>query len=237
MKIFCDATDIDAFITFFKGKMYWCNLDNSLIEQDSISKFRKTITGWSCSNINDKNQIQYSNEISGEISKTQAFQGTLCSFNAREIGIIKRTISGTLNENVEIIMNYKRKICDITTELLRELHWKDCETLTDLIFLQSGWRRVSMKVGSMEYTDMEYYDPINNDKNAFQIKSGEKKKDFEKYKEDFIDRDFRKIFFVDFKPDNALSEIIKEKTDIEILSGKKLATLIFDLGLLEWKLR
>ncbi len=234
LRRFCDATVYDVFITFYKGKMYWCNFDNSPIESDSISKYRRTLNGWSCKTVNEIKSILYANEISGEISKTQAFQGTLCRFNERETYVIERTLNGTLNPNVESILNYKTKIVELISELLKELHWKDCEILTDLIFLQSGWRRTSMKGGSMEFTDMEYYDPINNERYAVQIKSGANEKDFDDYKKRFIGRDFRKLFFVVFNPDKSIFTVKNDSSEVEILYGEKLSTLIFDLGLLEW---
>jgi hypothetical protein len=236
LKKFCEATCEDIFITFYKGKMYWCKLNDSPVEKDETSKFRKTQSSWSCNPIGDNHKILYNNEISGEISKTQAFQATLCSFNKRETEIIDRTINNILNPNVERILKHKSNICDLTIELLRELHWKDCETLTDLIFLQSGWRRISMKGESMEYTDMEYYDPINHEKYAVQVKTGANLNDFEKYQGEFTGRGFRRLFFVVFNPDKSLFNFSNESSDIELLYGEKLSTLIFDLGLLEWVL-
>ncbi len=240
LKLFCDATEHDVFITFHKGMMYWCNLADSPVEKDDTSKFRKTKNGWSCKPLNGSSKSLNSNDISGRISKTQAFQGTLCRYKDtqqdNEVEIINRIINGSQNPNVEEIKKFKYEICKLTIELLQHLHWKDCEILSDLIFIQSGWRRVSMQGGSMEFTDMEYFDPINNEKYAVQIKSGASKKDFEKYERDFSNRGFRKLFFVVFNPENSLDKVKNERRDIEILSGDKLAALIFDLGLLEWVL-
>jgi len=236
LKKFCGATNDDIFITFHKGMMYWCILDNSPVQRDETSKYRKTLNGWSCQTTNEVPQILNSNEISGEISKTQAFQGTICSFNERETLIIERTLNGLKNPRVEKIIGLKKDICNLLTELLKELHWKDSETLTDLIFLQSGWRRTSMKGGSMEFTDMEYYDPINHERYAVQVKTGANLNDFEKYQGEFIGRGFRRLFFVVFNPDKSLFNFINESSEIELLYGEKLSTLILNLGLLEWVL-
>ena len=236
LKRFCDATIEDVFITFYDGKMFWCNLVEGPVEQDEISKFRRTKNGWSCHPINNPDKSLHSNDISGEISKTQAFQGTLCRFSEREEKIITRILNENSNPHVTYIQDCKEKICIETVELLKELHWKDCEILTDLIFIQTGWRRVSMQGGTMEFTDMEYFDLINNEKYAVQIKSGAKKKDFEIYEEKLGNRGFRKLFFVVFNPDNSIADLKNDRSDIEILYGKKLAELIFDLGLLGWVL-
>lgn len=234
---FCQATSEDIFITFHKGKMYWCNLHNTLIEKDDISKFRRTKDGWSCKPINDNIKTLHSAEISGQISKTQAFQATLCQYKTNEVEIIRRVINGFPNPDVAKIKEKKEEICQLTTNLIKNLHWKDCEILTDLIFQQSGWHRVSMQGGSLEFEDMEYLDPINNDRYVVQVKSGASLKVFQEYEIKLIDREFRKMFFVVFHPDKSLEHFLNEDKKIEILFGDKLSEMIFDLGLLEWVLK
>lgn len=237
LKRFCEATKQDVFITFHNGFMYWCSLDDSPVEQDDTSKFRRTKNDWSNNQAKDFGRLLYSNEISGEISKTQAFQGTICQFKEKEVDIINRIINNLSNPDVAQIQIYKHEICKLTTKLLKDLHWKDCEILTDLIFIQSGWRRVSMQGGNMEFTDMEYFDPINNEKYAVQIKSGANKSDFLEYEKKFKDRGFRKLFFVVFNPDDSFAGFKTDRNDVELLFGEKLSTMIFDLGLLEWVLK
>lgn len=234
---FANATVNDVFITFFEQKMYWCQVDDSLIEQDNKSKYRKTQNGWSCVPLNDPHRVFYSNEISGKISKTQAFQGTLCMYKPEEVAIINRLINGIPNENVAHIQEKKKEICELIRTVLTDLHWKDCEILTDLLFQQSGWHRVSMDGGSMEFMDFEYVEPINNDRYMVQVKSGAKKRDFLKYQNEFTNKNYRKLFFVSFNPNDDLRDFKPEQSNIENLCGTKLASLIFDLGLVEWVLK
>lgn len=237
---FCEATINDVFITFYKGKMYWCNLNDSFIEQDNISKYRKTIDGWHCSPINKSEKIFYSNEISGKISKTQAFQATLCQYKSEEIKVINRIINGIPNPVVKEIESNKDIILEKIEQLLQDLHWKDCEILADLIFQQSGWRRISMSGGSMEFVDMEYVEPINNYHYAVQVKSGAKSTDVDDYSKELEDRSFEKMFFVVFNPDKSINEELQRNYQdkrMEILYGKRLANYIFDLGLLLWLLK
>jgi len=236
LKRFCEATVNDVFITFYEGKMYWCNLNDSFIEQDHISKYRSTIDGWHCSPINKSEKIFYSNEISGKITKTQAFQATLCQYKSDEIQIINRIINGIPNPKVEMIQTKKKEIIELIKAILTDLHWKDCEILTDLIFQQSGWRRISMSGGSMEFMDFEYVEPINKDRYIVQVKSGAKKSDFIDYQNRFSYQGFRKLYFVSFNPDKSIIGYKSEQENIEILYGDSLATLILDLGLLEWVL-
>ena len=238
LKRFCDANEEDVLITFYENKMYWCKLVNGPVRQDDVSKFRKTKNGWSCNPINSPDKIFYSNEISGKISKTQAFQGTLCQYKAKEeIDIVNRLINGIQNPFVKEIRKKKGEICKLITNIITDLHWKDCEIITDLIFQQSGWYRVSMSGGSMEFMDFEYVEPINNDRYIVQVKSGAKRSDFLNYQSQFIHKGYRKLFFVSFNPHEDLIDYEPEKDNIMNLCGLKLATLIFDLGLVEWVLK
>lgn len=246
LELFCKATEEDIFITFYKGKMYWCNPSNEPIKrydensQTDFTKLRKTKNGWKCSPINDAEKIFNSNEISGQISKTQAFQGTFCSFTPNETQIINRLINGIPNPVVKEIESNKDIILEKIEQLLQDLHWKDCEILADLIFQQSGWRRISMSGGSMEFVDMEYVEPINNYHYAVQVKSGAKSTDLDEYCKELKGRSFEKMFFVVFNPDESINEKlhrIYQDKGMEILYGKRLANYIFDLGLLHWLLK
>lgn len=237
LKRFCQATEEDVFITFYKGLMHWCILDHSPVEEDDRSKFRKTINGWSSISLNGSKKAFNSNDISGRISKTQAFQGTLCKYTEEETEIICRMINDIPNPKVAEINDKKKEICGIITELIKDLQWKDCEILADLIFQQSGWHRVSMSGGSMEFMDMEYLDSINNERYIVQVKSGAKLTVFKEYEQKIKGREFKKLFFVVFHPDKSLELYQNERPDVDILFGDKLSELIFDLGLLNWVLK
>lgn len=237
LRRFCEATQEDIFITFHNGYMYWSTLYDTPVEEDNISKFRKTKNGWSCSPINNPDKIFNSNEISGRISKTQAFQGTLCKYTEEEIKIISRIINDIPNLKVDEIRTKKKEICGLITDLIKDLHWKDCEILADLIFQQSGWKRISMSGGNMEFMDMEYIDSITNEKYIVQVKSGANLSMFKNYEEKTKERKFKKLFFIAFHPDKSLKFYANEREDIEILIEDKLSEMIFDLGLLNWVLK
>lgn len=234
---FCNATGNDIFITFHKDKFYWCIPKNGPIEIDSKSKFRRTKDGWKNTPVNDSTKVLLTNEVSGKISKTQAFQATLCTYKDEDdIKIIHRIINGLPNPIVEKIKQHKNEILKLTEELIKNLHWKDCEILTDLIFQQSGWQRISMQGGSMEFLDMEYLEPITNYRYAVQVKSGASLTDVKKYQKNLEGRNFEKMFFVVFNPDKSLNNSSQSlnRTNFKVLFSKELAEYVFDLGLLNW---
>jgi len=108
LKNFSDATEEGVFITFHKGLMYWCIMDILTVGEDDISKYRKTKNGWCYNPINESRKVFNSNEISGRISKTQAFQGTLCKYSEEETKIITRIINDIPNPEVADIQENKR---------------------------------------------------------------------------------------------------------------------------------
>lgn len=237
LKNFCEATENDVFITFHKGEFYWCNPMDGPIEIDSEGKYRKTKNGWKNTPINDRKKILRTNEISGKISKTQAFQATLCTYKDKDDKkIIHRIINGLPNPIIEKIKQHKSDILIQIEELIKNLHWKDCEILTDLVFQQSGWQRISMQGGSMEFLDMEYLEPITNYRYAVQVKSGASLTDVKKYQKKLEGRNFEKMFFVVFNPDKTLIDFNQSlnKPNFKVLFRKELAEYIIDLGLLNW---
>lgn len=236
LKLFCEATEKDIFITFHKGKLYWCTPANSLIENDVKYKFRRTKNSWSCNTADESSMIIHSNDISGEVSKMQAFQGTLCQFNTKQIEILKRIINHIPNPVVKDILEKREEICAQIEILIKDMYPKDCEILADLIFQRNGWQRVSELGGNMEFADMVYLDPITNERYAVQVKSGANLLILKNYMEALENRVYRKLFFVVFNPEINLKNIPDKHEKTEILLGNKLAKMIFDLGLLKWVL-
>jgi hypothetical protein len=242
LKLFCKATEEDIFITFYKDKMYWCNPSNEPLKrydensQTDFTKVRETKNKWKCSPINNQEKIFLSNEIPGQISKTQAYQATFCSFNKDETEIIKRLLLDQKDEVITNVENLRNDLIKNVSKLMKNLFWKDCETLADLIFQRNGWVSNSMKGGSMEFTDMVYVEPINNYLYAVQVKAKAGKKEIIHYRDELTNRkQYKKMYFVIFHPDETFEDLSDD--NFEILYGEKLAQFIFDFGLLNWLLK
>jgi len=233
LQIFCKATDEDVFITFHYGKLYWCILDNSDVLQDEISKFRTTKIRWCSTDIKGKS-LEISH-ISGMITKTQGFRGTLCKIE--ELDTLSRIINSEKKPIVEKIEKAKLDLCKFLNAALIELHPYDFEVLVDLIFQQSGWRRVSKVGGNMKDFDLELEDPISKERYKVQVKVSAGLADLKSYAEDFDGADFHKLFFVVSKPDKTLAVYNNEFENVQLLTGLGLAELIIDLGLTNWVLQ
>ena len=71
------------------------------------------------------------------------------------------------------------------------MHWKDFETLVDLLFRQAGWRRLSVLGETMKYADLELEEPITMERYQVQIKSAADLGDFARYRDAQNEREAR----------------------------------------------
>jgi len=81
-----------------------------------------------------------------------------------------------------------------------ELHWKDFETLVDLLFRQAGWRRLSVLGETMKYADLELEEPITTERYQVQIKSAADTADFARYRGQFEGRGFQEAILCSSQP-------------------------------------
>ena len=239
LRFFCDATHDDIFITFYNGFMYWCtSTEKTILEKtthlpEKTARYRQC-NGWSNKPLGRGKKAFHVNDLSGNLTKTQGFRGTICKLKEDQVNILKRLINGKPNEDVAKIQTNQKEIICLIEKLNKHLHPKDCEILADLIFQRSGWQRISILGENMPFIDMEYFDPITNTRYAVQVKASCTLDVFNSFVSGINSGSFDKGFFIVF---DSLNEKIFEDQiypKIEIISGQKLANLIFDLGLLNW---
>jgi len=230
LKIITESTPDDIWITFHSSKLWWCRLKDGLIKQDDTSKYRELSGKWSNENVNSKKL--YVEDISGKLSKIQGFRGTVCSVNAPDD--LFRLLNAIPSNEYDEIQKAKKYLCEKIEKGIRLLHWKDFETLVDLIFRQSGWKRISMLGGSMKYTDLVLQDSITKEKYQVQVKSKASYSDFLNCCSQFNQRDYKKLYFVVHTPDISLRKVKSTKSYVELLRSTELAEIIVDLGLSDW---
>ncbi len=116
---------------------------------------------------------------------------------------------------------------------IQELHWKDFETLVDLVFRQAGWRRRSVLGETMKFADLELEEPITGDAYQVQIKSRADVVDLREYTAAFSAHGFRRLYFVVHSPTPAL-RAMSNSDEVELVLPERLAGMIVDHGLLGW---
>jgi hypothetical protein len=226
------STEEDVWITFHAACLWWCRLSSGPVEEDETSKFRRTTAdGWRDHDVRGNKLLAAG--ISGHLSKIQRFSGTACKVN--QIHRLQRLLNAEVSPAYRAVSEARAMLITHVEPSLVELHWKDFETLVDLLFRNAGWRRLSVLGETMKYADLELEEPINRERYQVQIKSAADARDFAEYRDQFSGQGFRKLFFVVHSPSRNL--IQERSTDtVELVLPARLAEMVVDAGLVSWVL-
>ena len=170
----CVADEGDIFFTFHNGKLWWCRPkgtpgENIEFRKDMIDKeskeYRKSdliryTTEWSDKS-RDGERTLYEWAICGQLRRKQMVQGTLSELKDNDIPLFKWTIGlekcPMLSSFDEQLENLKPELC----KAVRLLAPADFEAFVDMVFTQSGLRRMGRSGSNMKAIDGEYQLPFN----------------------------------------------------------------------------
>jgi len=232
LRMLCDSTNDDIWITFHGNHLWWCKVTDPRIHEDKVSKYRK-VDRWHYQNIFCEPLLI--TQIPGRVAKLQGFRGTICKVS--EVDELARLINRQHSSEYTAILHSKEDLCRHVETGLRRLHWKDFETLVDLLFRATGWRRVSVLGETMKFSDIELEDPITGEMYQVQVKSTATPRDLKEYINTFGGGKYRRLFFVVHTPDKKLAETPQPKdSPMEIILPRRLSEMVVELGLLNWLL-
>jgi Restriction endonuclease len=231
LKIIATSGPEDIWITFHKSKLWWTRLAHGAVKKDAVSKFRLTSQPW-----NDKaadGRLFVVNQLPGKLSQIQGFRATVCRVKCAEL--LERTLNGTRSSLATTIGDHRKALAKQLTEAIKELHWKDFETLVDLVFRAAGWVRVSILGQHEKAYDLVLREPITGDRFVVQIKSRAGIADLDDTVSKFSAEDFRRIFFVVHSPEKDLAAGSQTlPPHVEIVGPYRLGELAMDAGLAGW---
>jgi hypothetical protein len=231
LRVAVASTEQDVWITFYAGCLWWCRLAPGAVEEDATSKFRRTVAPWSYLDVRG-GRLQTAN-IPGILSQLQGFRGVIC--RVREANRLRSLLSAEPSLAHQAVMRARADLANEVRAALGELHWKDFETLVDLLFRQAGWRRLSMLGETMKFVDLELEEPINHERYQVQIKAKADLADFMGYRDQFAGKGFRKLFFVVHSPTATLAA--QQGNDaVELVLPERLSQMIVDAGMVNWLL-
>jgi|LSQX01.1.fsa_nt_gb hypothetical protein len=232
LRMLCESTAEDIWITFHDSHLWWCKVAEKRIFEDKVSKYRK-VEDWYCKDVFGNSLLI--NQIPGRISKLQGFRGTICK--VKEVEELTGLINRQYSSEFVAITHSRVDLCRHVEKGLRRLHWKDFETLVDLLFRATGWRRVSVLGENMKYLDIELEEPINGEMYQVQVKSSASFRDFQEYAKKFQSEKYRKLFFVVHTPDKKLIEMPNQTYNpVQLVLPGRLAEMVVDLGMVAWLL-
>lgn len=228
LKAIVESGPLDVWVTFHDSKLWWCRVQGE-IEKDEVSQYRRVEGFWSDKDVNG--QALCTDNISGRLLRVMAYRATICSI--RYPDDLRRLLNAERSNEYRAVDAALRNLGKEVEGAIKRLHWKDFELLVDLLFRSAGWRRVSVLGKSVKFTDMNLKEPITGDCYQVQVKSEASLSDFERYRNQFDSRLYRRLYFVVHSPDKSLESATGDEKVQLILAGR-LANMVMDAGLVRW---
>lgn len=228
---FYEELESTLWITFHADRLWWCFADPKVSQQQDKSKTRNAIGGWRDSDINDIPLIKV--RLSGKLLATQGFQGTICS--VKELEYLLHKINGTSEPHVAEAQSALEGLSIALIPIIKDLHPKDLEVLTDLIFRQAGWQRTGV-VGEVEKDiDLDLISPITQERIAIQVKSKASVSIYKTYQDKFKDmKGFKRFYFVTHSPSQSMAKLPSDGGDFVFWGVEELAQQAVRNGLVSW---
>lgn len=228
IKVFYESDKNSLFITFVGGLLFWCRPSGPVELLGDGTHRRSTVEGWRNTSVGG--QALSTDRLSGGLLKIQMFRGTICEVQASEY--LLRKINDQLSPEVAAAEDAERALMKAIIKMMRLLTWKDFELLVDLLFSNSGWRRLSPVGKTQKTVDWELILPITDERAFVQVKSHatiSALRDYEKYltQTNAYDRMFF-VWHTGDIPDEGSRE------DVILLGPEKLARMVLDAGLSAW---
>lgn len=233
IKSFYEEGEDTIWVTFHDNKLWWCRAETNITVDEKNVKSREVKGKWSDKNIAGE-KLLFGN-LSGEVLTTKAYRGTICSVNEK---YVIRKINNQLSEDAEDIKALTSELQTKIAELIQKLYWNDLELFVDLVFRQSGWRRVSY-LGKQEKTiDLDLESTITGERGVVQVKAKSSLKEFLAYEKELegFRGDYQKIFYVCPRPGKDL-QTHDSKSGIVLYFSDKLAELAISAGLVDWLIK
>jgi hypothetical protein len=213
---------------FAEPEVTWCGGDGKAQGE----RTRKTIGGWCNTDINGVPLRMES--LSTRLTKVAAYRRTICKIEAQDY--LLRRINGVEEPIVIRGAQARNALIDVLEDALGSLHWRDFETLVDIMFAKNGWHRVSPLGGSQKTVDLELEQVTTNERAAVQVKSAASQRTVDDYVRRIDDAArFDRFFFICHSPKGDLQPPA-DRADVHIWDGKELATSVIRMGLQDWVL-
>ena len=137
--------DGTMFVTMADGHLWWALIQGPVVPLADAAlgeptRFRRTQRGWSSKSLSGE-PLELLN-LTSALTRTGNYRGTLCAVE-REDYLLRR-IRGVPEPLQVQAVGLRKQMQDLGDAMIRQLHWRDLEALTDRIFARDGWKRISV---------------------------------------------------------------------------------------------
>jgi hypothetical protein len=229
IRTFFEASEDDLFITFSKGYLWWCQPIGTpiVLLEEGGTRVRQTVAGWKNTSMSGR-PLRVS-ELSGKLTKTQMYQGTICDVEER--AYLLRRINDQQTPELVAAEATEQLLVQQILAMVRLLTPEDFELLVELIFSHSGWQRQSRTGGTQKTIDLDLLLPTTRERAFVQVKSRTKTSQFDKYAADFASSDAHARMFYVWHTGTINRE---SADDITMWGPDVIGSKVLDAGLLAW---
>lgn len=234
LRDFYELDDQTLWVALARGHLWW-TFANGPVElpdrpvEAGPSRIRRTQSGWRCSSL--VGEPLTVRTLSSALTKVGSYQMTICNIEAR--AYLLRRIRGEADALHLEARSISDQMCRVAVSMIRQLHWEEFETLVDLIFARSGWRRVSALGGGQPDVDLVLDQPTTGETAWVQVKTGARQSQLNDYLERFRrDGSCSRFFFVCGNPSSPLHLAASPNTHLWVDDALAKATI--NVGLFDW---
>lgn len=221
--------------TVADGQIWWTFAQASVCEgdkddPDAPPRFRRTRTPWCNASLGGDPLTVRS--LSSALTSTANYRRTICAVQRADY--LVRRICG---EDEPLRAQANQLIADMTATavaLIRRLDWRDFETLVDLIFAHSGYKRQTALGGAQADIDFIARQPLTGDTAWVQVKSQASQAMFEDYVERFRREACAASLFFVYHSAERMIRLRRPAPDVHVWSAQTIADAAVEAGLFGW---
>jgi hypothetical protein len=234
LKDFYGLPDDTVWVTMADGHVWWTFADGPVVEGDAAdpaapTRFRRTRKGWCNTSLNGVPLTLRS--LTSALTSTANYQMTICGLKQADYLLRKiRDDIDPLRAAAEVL---KAETIQLAVQMIRQMDWRDFETLVDLIFMRCGWHRISALGKDQVDIDLILKQPVTGQTAWVQVKSRSTQAEFEEYLDRFQrDGSCDCCFFISHSAANTLSA--PDDPKVHLWSAERVASAATEVGLLDW---
>lgn len=193
------------------------------------ARYRQTLTGWSKASLNGEPLT--TRALSSALIRTASYQMTICTIKRADY--LLRRIRGETDPLHGQAIALRAEMRDIGLRMIRQLDWRDFETLVDLIFARGGWQRSSALGRHQPDVDLILTQPTTDETAWVQVKSKANQADLNDYLGRFQgDGSCNRFFFICHSAAGPLS--LPAEPGLHLWIAERVANAALDAGLFNW---
>lgn len=235
LKEFYELGPDTLWFTVADGHVWWTFAQATVIEgnkddANAPARFRRTRTPWRNSSLTGLPLTIRS--LSSALSSTANYRRTICA--VKQADYLLRRIRG---EGEPLRAKADQLRADLTATavaLVRQLDWRDFETLVDLIFAHGGFRRTSALGGTQADIDFVARQSLTGETAWVQVKSQASQAIFDNYLGRFRREGSANSFFFVYHSADRMIRSEEGARDVHLWSAEKIAGAAVEAGLFGW---